>query len=67
MRNEILPMRGANALSRVMSNCIQHNWSTDLIGQLTGSIYLLTLKVPIAAFWFLPDASAVQSILDREE
>jgi hypothetical protein len=59
LHNEIVALRGANALSRVMANCIQHNWSTDLIGQLTGSLYLLTRSVPVAMYRFVPDAGAV--------
>ncbi|MBM3420784.1 MAG: hypothetical protein FJY11_06595 [Bacteroidetes bacterium] len=66
MHNELLPIHGANALSRVMANCIQHNWSTELIGQLTGSLYLLTQKVPVAGYWFVPDATAVEFILAGE-
>ena len=66
-QNELLPMRGAMALSRIMSNCIQHNWSTDLIGKLTGSLYELTQKVPIAAYWFLPDNTAVKYIRSHGE
>lgn len=64
--NELLAMHGANALSKVMANCIQHNWSTDLIGQLTGSLYLLTQRVPVAGYWFVPDATAVEFILAGE-
>jgi alcohol dehydrogenase YqhD (iron-dependent ADH family) len=64
--NELLPVKGAMALSRIMSNCIQHNWSTDLIGKLTGSLYELTHKVPVAAYWFVPDSSAVKYILSHE-
>jgi hypothetical protein len=65
MSNELVPMRGASALSHIMANCIQHNWSTDLIGQLTGSLYLLTQSVPVAAYWFKPDATAVSYILSH--
>ncbi len=66
-QNELLPVKGAMALSRVMSNCIQHNWSTDLIGKLTGSLYELTHAVPVAAYWFVPDSSAVKYILGYEQ
>lgn len=66
MHNEIIPMRGANALSRVMSNCIQHNWSTEIIGQLTGSLYLLIQTIPVCGYWFVPDSSAVQFALTNE-
>jgi len=65
-QNQIIPMKGAMALSRIMANCIQHNWSTDLIGKLTGSLYDLTIEVPIAACWFLPDSTAVKYILTHE-
>jgi hypothetical protein len=67
LQNELMPMRGANALSRIMANCIQHNWSVDLIGQLTGSLYLLTTLVPVAGLWFVPNASVVKYILDHDQ
>ncbi|MDX9929639.1 MAG: hypothetical protein RBS37_07290 [Bacteroidales bacterium] len=64
--NELLPLHGANALSRVMANCIQHNWSPELIGQLTGSLYLLTQRIPVAGYWFVPDATAVDFLIASE-
>lgn len=64
--NELLPLFGANAMSRIMSNCIQHNWSPDIIGQLTGSLYLLSRSVPVSGYWFVPDASAVHYLLSHE-
>jgi hypothetical protein len=67
LHNEIMTLRGANALSRIMANCIQHNWSTDLIGQLTGSLYLLIQSVPVAGYWFVPDATAVTFALSHGE
>jgi hypothetical protein len=65
--NSITPLGGATAMARLMSNCIQHNWSPSLIGRLTGTLQMLTIRVPVALYSFLPDSSAAEHILLNDE
>ena len=37
IENLLVPLREATAVSHVMANCIQHNWSPEIIAQLLGS------------------------------
>jgi len=39
--NMLVPLKGANAVTQVMANCIQHNWGADIIARLLGSISIM--------------------------
>ena len=64
--NMILPLKGANAVTQVMANCIQHNWGGDIIARLLGSISIMCGTIPISKLFFKPDRSVIDLILDNE-
>ena len=53
---------GVEAVTSVLSNCIQHNWNKDLIDRTLGSVKSLCDSIPIARLNFLPDSSVVSFI-----
>jgi hypothetical protein len=65
-RNELIPVSGASAISMVISNCIQHNWDSEIIAGLLGSVSIMCVKIPVATLWFRPDRSIIDHILDNE-
>jgi hypothetical protein len=64
--NMILPLKGANAVTQVMANCIQHNWGGDIIARLLGSISIMCTAIPTSKLIFKPDRSVIDLILDNE-
>jgi hypothetical protein len=64
--NDIFPLTGAPAVSQVLANCIQHNWSPELIARLMGSLSLMCSSVPCFRLDFKPDRSVVDFLLDYE-
>ncbi len=64
--NKIMPAQGANAISLVMANCIQHNWGEDIIARLLGSVSDLCGKVQVSILTFKPDRSIIDHILENE-
>ena len=64
--NGINPLKGAQAVTRVISNCIQHNYSQDMIVRFLGSVSLLCSMVPVADLSFKPDRRVVYFILKNE-
>jgi len=52
----------SESLAAVMSNCIQHNWNTNLIGKLTGSLLELVTSVPVKKLLFVPDITVIDYI-----
>lgn len=64
--NEFIPASGANAVSLVMSNCIQHNWNQDIIAQLISSVSLLCTSIPVYRLPFIPDKSIITEIIENE-
>jgi hypothetical protein len=64
--NMLLPLKGANAVTQVMANCIQHNWGADIIARLLGSISIMCGSVPTAKLFFKPDRSVIDLILENE-
>lgn len=57
---------GATALTNIMANCIQHNWSTEIISRLTSSLYSLNNEILVYKLQFTPDKSVVDYILSDE-
>jgi hypothetical protein len=66
IENKIIPVKGATAIGLVMANCIQHNWGTDIIAPLLGSISIMSGIVPILRLQFMPDKSIIDYILENE-
>jgi len=64
--NKMLPVKGAAAVSLVMANCIQHNWDSELIARLLGSVSIMCASVPIFKLFFRPDRSVIDHILENE-
>lgn len=52
----------SESLSGIMANCIQHNWSSSLIGNLTGALLHLVNNIPVKRLLFVPDASVTDYI-----
>jgi hypothetical protein len=64
--NIVVPLKGANAVTQVMANCIQHNWGADIIARLLGSISIMCGTIPASKLFFRPDRSVIDLILDNE-
>jgi hypothetical protein len=64
--NEMNPIKEACAVSYVVSNCIQHNYSPDMIARFLGSVSMMCSKVPVATLSFKPDRSIIEYILRNE-
>jgi len=63
--NNLEPVRGASAVSLVMANCIQHNWSSEILARLMGSISIMCGTIPIVRLHFKPDRSVIDYILEN--
>ena len=66
IENKIIPVKGANAVSLVMANCIQHNWGHDIITGLLESVSFLCETIPTVKLYFTPDTSVIDHILENE-
>lgn len=64
--NILMPLKGANAVTQVMANCIQHNWGADIIARLLGSISIMCGTIPTSKLFFKPDRSVIDLILENE-
>ena len=64
--NKLIPVKGANAVSLVMANCIQHNWGHDIITGLLESVSFLCETIPVVKLYFTPDVSVIDRILENE-
>lgn len=64
--NTITPLRGASAVSMVLSNCIQHSWDKELVARLVGSLSFLCMAHPVFTLGFRPDRSVIDEILNNE-
>ncbi len=65
--NELRTLKEAESVSSIMTNCIQHNWDTDIIARLLDSVSDLSSAIPVARFYFRPDRSAIEHILENEK
>jgi hypothetical protein len=65
-KNEIIPVRGAECISLVMANCIQHNWDPLIIARLLGSVSIMSAIIPTAKLSFRPDRIIIDDILENE-
>jgi hypothetical protein len=64
--NEMNTIKEASAVSYVVSNSIQHNYSPDMIARFLGSVSMMCSKVPVATLSFKPDRSIIEYILKNE-
>jgi hypothetical protein len=64
--NKLVSVKGATAVSLVMANCIQHNWSSDIIARLLGSVSIMCSTIPVMKLYFTPDKSIIDHILEYE-
>jgi len=64
--NKLIPVKGAEAVSLVMANCIQHNWSSDIIARLLGAVSIMCGTVPVLRLYFKPDRSIIDHIFENE-
>ena len=64
--NEQRLLQGSKALTSIMSNCIQHNWSHEIINRLTASLNNLNKSVPTYKLHFKPDISIVDYLMLHE-
>jgi hypothetical protein len=64
--NNLVYVTGANAVSLVMANCIQHNWGPEIIARLLGSVSIMCGTVPVVRVYFKPDRSIIDHILENE-
>ena len=65
-QNEFIRVSGANAVSLVMANCIQHNWNQDIVAKLISAVSLLSTTVPVFRLPFIPDKSIIVEIIENE-
>jgi hypothetical protein len=62
----LVPIKGANAVTQVMANCIQHNWGPEIIARLLGSISIMSGTIPTSKLFFRPDRSVIDLILEND-
>jgi len=66
IENNVIPVREASAVTLVMANCIQHNYSPDMIARFLGSVSLMASKIPVSTLSFRPDRSIIEFILKKK-
>jgi hypothetical protein len=64
--NKLTPVKGANSVSLVMANCIQHNWGHEIITGLLESVSFLCETIPVVKLYFTPDVSVIDYIVENE-
>jgi hypothetical protein len=64
--NRLVPLKGARSVSLFLANCIQHNWNSELIARLIGSVSVMCSTLPVAQLFFKPDKSIIDFILYYE-
>jgi len=65
--NALTQIREASAVSMVVANCIQHNYSQDMIARFLGSVSMMCSKVPVSTLSFRPDRSVIEYILRNDQ
>jgi len=64
--NRLTPVNGAEAVSLVMANCIQHGWGPEVISVLLSSVSDLCAGVPVAKLEFKPESDVIEMISHYE-
>jgi len=54
----------SESLATVMANCIQHNWNTTLIANLTGVLLRMVTALPVKKLFFVPDMTVIDYIVE---
>lgn len=65
--NRITPLKGASAVSGVISNCIQHNYNPEMIARFLGSVSIMCSIIPVATLSFMPNRKVIDYILQNEQ
>ena len=60
------PVKEASAVTHVMANCIQHNYSPDMIARFLGSVSMMCSKITVSTLSFRPDRSIIEYILKKK-
>jgi len=64
--NIMVPVTGATAVSLVLANCIQHNWTPEIIARLMGAVSIMCSELVIVRLKFRPDRSIIDHIMEYE-
>jgi hypothetical protein len=64
-KNEIVPLSGASCVAMFIANCIQHNWSREIVSGLLESALMLCNKIPVTRLFFKPDRNIIDFILNE--
>jgi hypothetical protein len=64
--NRLVPVKGAGAVSLFLANCIQHNWNSELIARLIGSVSVMCSTIPVGQLSFKPDRDIIDFIMYYE-
>ncbi|MCE5346882.1 MAG: hypothetical protein LLG13_11440 [Bacteroidales bacterium] len=64
--NKLIPVHGGTAVSLILANCIQHNWDSEIIARLLGSLSIMCDTVPTMKLFFRPDRNVIDHILEYE-
>jgi hypothetical protein len=65
--NHLTTLKGALAVSMVMSNCIQHNWDQEIVAKLLEAVTELCNTIPVAKLSFKPDKRVTDLIIKNEQ
>ena len=66
-KNREIKIKGAEAVTSVLSNCIQHNWEKTQIDRSLEAVRSLCDTVDISSLEFLPDPSVMSFIVDNAD
>ncbi len=60
--NRAMKVEGKDAITRILSNSIQHGWNREIIYDLLMSIESMVRKVPVYSLQFVPTAEVTDYI-----
>lgn len=63
--NKITRLKGAEAVTALMANCIQHNWSPEIINRLIDSLADVCAATEVYKLSFIPDNSVIETIINE--
>lgn len=65
--NKLIRLSGSQAVSMLMSNCIQHNWDPEIIKNQLDSVSELCDNVPVKILYFRPEMSITDFIAGDDQ
>lgn len=65
--NSLTPIKGSEAITSVLSNCIQHTWDKQMVLNTLKTVSDFVSEVPIAKLSFIPDTGIVDYLLKKKE